>query len=182
MQHAVSGKSNPRRLSPGGPRLEYVFDIDQRRAVPNPPRKHSLAKVVIDRSVIGKINVTVTLEIRVQYHIHQTLKPAGPNRGYASYGFRVQDTVTNDAQIATALGHEHCAIGQKSNRPGLTKTTRDNDDLKLSMLRHCAFDQKRTFAEVRCRPLDPRRHRRRRRRQRVGIERRQTGRLCQHMS
>jgi hypothetical protein len=153
----IGGEADPRGLGPGGARFEDDLDIGQRSAGPAAAGQHRLADIVGNGPVIGQIDEAVAREIRMQDDVHQSLQPAGADLGHAGDRLRIEHAVTDDSQIADALGDQHVAVRQECDRPWLTQIARDDDDAQLAMLGHGRFDQERPVPERRRAPLYARR-------------------------
>ena len=70
--------------------------------------------------MVGEIDPTVVLEVGMQNDVHEPLQTPGPDFRHAGNGFSIQHAVADYSQVAAPFSHEHCAIGQEGDRPGLT--------------------------------------------------------------
>ncbi len=61
-------------------------------------------------------------------HLQEAALPLVPYAWRAGDGLRLQHPVTYDPETSGPFGHEHVAVGQERERPGVLESFDDRDD------------------------------------------------------
>jgi hypothetical protein len=86
------------------------------------------AAAAVDRLGIGEIKDVVLREVAVEDDVEQAALAAGENRRHAGERLRQRAVARDDAQAAGSFGHQHAAVGQKGERPGMHQPARHGFD------------------------------------------------------
>ena len=74
---------------------------------------------------VGEIDEMVLREVGMRQDFHQPGQAHGVHRGNARDGIRIELAVAHHAELAVALGHQHVAVGQPRQAPGVPQAGGD---------------------------------------------------------
>src|SRR4029079_14813974 len=83
----------------------------------------------------GEIDETVVGETGIERHIKKTTLSLSKKRRHAFKRFRLRAVLGDDAEPPGPFGHEHAAVWQKSDAPGVIEPVRHRLDLDRALLR-----------------------------------------------
>ena len=94
---------------------------------------------------IRKVDKIVFGELRMQHHIHQSALAHGGHGRHAADGLRIEFEIAADhAQPPGAFGHQHAAVGQEGERPGVRQAFRKRGDPNAMFLRSVGLRERDT--------------------------------------
>ena len=95
-------------------------------------RHHDLAAAALGRLGVAKKDRVAFLEVVRQQHVHQAGLTLRVNIRHAQQRPRQLTAARDDAHAAGPLGHQHAAVGQKGERPGMHQPAGDGLDVEIA--------------------------------------------------
>ena len=116
---------------------KIVCHRDQaRRAAVRPPaarmRDRDAAAAAVGVLGVAEIDGAIFCEIAAEHHVHQAGLALRVDLRHAGERRRQFAAARDDAHAAGPLGHQHAAVGQKGERPGMHQAAGDGLDFEFA--------------------------------------------------
>ena len=97
-----------------------------------PPMRDRDAAAALGRLGVAEINRSILFEVAAEHHIHEAGLALRVNSRHAGERRRQLAGARDDAQAAGPFAHQHSAVGQERERPGMHQPAGDDLDRKIS--------------------------------------------------